>query len=211
MVATFAGDGSITTAQFARKRLTRDETRELIMVKADELFRQFGFGKTTVVDIAAELGMSPANIYKFFSSKEAIIQASVDRNLVVFIESVQRHMVASGAALDRIEKVLLTVWRHTTDILRNKRQVFKLVIRAYEQKWDCVGAFDKFLLQTLAKLVKEGMSTGEFKSGDALATAHVLFDCLILIRTPHLYQQEGRELNENRIRQMVQFLGHALK
>jgi TetR/AcrR family transcriptional repressor of the ameABC operon len=211
MVATFAEDGSITTAQFARKRLTRDETRELIMVKADELFRQFGFGKTTVVDIAAELGMSPANIYKFFSSKEAIIQASVDRNLVVFIESVQRHMVASGAALDRIEKVLLTVWRHTTDILRNKRQVFKLVIRAYEQKWDCVGAFDKFLLQTLAKLVKEGMSTGEFKSGDALATAHVLFDCLILIRTPHLYQQEGRELNENRIRQMVQLLGRALK
>jgi hypothetical protein len=61
--------------------------------------------------------------------------------------------------------------------------------------------------------VKEGMSTGEFKSGDALATAHVLFDCLILIRTPHLYQQEGRELNEKRIREMVQCLTrqrHAL-
>ena len=109
------------------------------MVKADELFRQFGFGKTTVADIAAELGMSPANIYKFFSSKEAIIQASCDRNLVVLTEAVHRHMVASGAALDRIEKVLLTVYRHIVDILRNERQVFKLMIRAYEQKWDCVG------------------------------------------------------------------------
>jgi hypothetical protein len=59
--------------------------------------------------------------------------------------------------------------------------------------------------------VKEGMSTGEFKSGDALATAHLLFDCLILIRTPHLYQQEGRELNEKRIREMVRFLGRSLK
>jgi len=47
---------------FARKRLTRDETRERIMIKADELFRQFGFVKTTVADMAAELGMSPANI-----------------------------------------------------------------------------------------------------------------------------------------------------
>ena len=191
--------------------MTRDETRERIMVKADELFRQFGFGKTTVADIAAELGMSPANIYKFFSSKEAIIQASCDRNLVVLSDAVQRHMVASGAALDRIEKVLLTVYRHIVDILRNERQVFKLMIRAYEQKWDSVGAFDKFLLQTLAKLVQEGMSTGEFKSGDALATAQLLFDCLILIRTPHLYQQEGRELNEKRIRGMVRFLGRALK
>src|SRR6202048_3779688 len=172
---------SIATTHFARKRLTRDETRERIMVKADELFRQFGFGKTTVADIAAELGMSPSNIYKFFSSKEAIIQASCDRNLVVLSEAVQRHMVASGAALDRIEKVLLTVYRHNADILRNERQVFKLMICAYERKWDCVGAFDKFLLQTLAKLVREGMSTGEFKSGDALATAHILFHCLIFV------------------------------
>jgi TetR/AcrR family transcriptional regulator, repressor of the ameABC operon len=191
--------------------LTRDQTHERIMVKADELFRQFGFGKTTVADIAAELGMSPANIYKFFSSKEAIIQASADRNLVVLSEAVQRHILASGAALDRIEKVLLTVYRHTVDILRNERQVFKLMIRAYEQKWDCVAAFDKFLLETLAKLVKEGMRAGEFKSGDSLATAHLLLDCLILIRTPHLYQQEGRELNEKRIREMVRFLGRALK
>ena len=201
----------LTTAPFARKRFTRDETRERIMVKADELFRQFGFEKTTVADIAEELRMSPANIYKFLSSKEAIIQASADRNLVVLTEAVHRHMVASGTALDRIEKVLLTVYRHTTDILRNERQVFKLMIWAYEQKWDCVAAFDKFVLQTFAKLVKAGMSAGEFKSGDALAAAHLLFDCLVLIRTPHLYQWEGRELNENRIRGMVRFLGRALK
>jgi len=202
---------SLTTTHFARKRLTREETRERIMVKADELFRQYGFIKTTVADIAAELAMSPANIYKFFSSKEAIIQASADRNLLVLAEAVDQHMVTSGTALDRIEKVLLTVYRHNADILRNERQVFKLMIWAYEQKWDCSAAFDKFLLQTFAKLVKEGMSTGEFKSGDASATAHLLFDCLILIRTPHLYQQEGRELNENRIRRMVRFLGRALK
>jgi len=201
----------LTTAPFARKRFTRDETRERIMVKADELFRQFGFEKTTVADIAEELRMSPANIYKFFSSKEAIIQASADRNLVVLTAAVHGHIVASGSALDRIEKVLLTVYRHIVDILRNERQVFKLMIRAYEQKWDCVEAFDNFLLKTFTKLVKEGMSTGEFKSGDALATAHLLFDCLILIRTPHLYQQEGRELNEKRIRGMVRFLGGALK
>jgi AcrR family transcriptional regulator len=202
---------STTTTQFARRRLTRDETRERIIGKADELFRQFGFGKTTVADIAAELGMSPANIYKFFSSKEAIIQVVADRNLMVLSDAVQRHMAESGRALDRIEKVLLTVYRNSVDILRNERQVFKLMIRAYEQKWDCVEAWDKFLLQTLTKLVREGMSSGEFESGDAAGTAHVLFDCLILIRTPHLYQQEGRELNEKRIRRMVRFLGRALE
>jgi hypothetical protein len=122
-----------------------------------------------------------------------------------------RRLAVSGAALDRIEMVLLTVYRHTVDILRNERQVFKLMIVAYQQRWDCVGAFDKFLLETLGKLVKEGMSTGEFKPGNASATAQLLFDCLTLIRTPHLYQQEGRELNEKRICALVRFLGRALQ
>ena len=65
---------------------------------------------TLVADIAAELGMSPANIYKSFSSKEAIIQASADRNLVALTEAVHQRMAASCAALDRIEKVLLTIY-----------------------------------------------------------------------------------------------------
>ena len=51
---------SLTTSQFARKRFTRDETRERIMVKADELFRQFGFEKTTVADIADDDRTPPA-------------------------------------------------------------------------------------------------------------------------------------------------------
>jgi hypothetical protein len=52
--------------------LTREETRERIMVKADELFRQFGFGKTTVADIAEELAMSPANIFNSFPPKRPL-------------------------------------------------------------------------------------------------------------------------------------------
>src|SRR5260370_42467805 len=137
----------MATTHLVRRRLTRDETRERILTKADELFRQFGFVKTTVADIAAELGMSPANIYKFFSSKEAIIQASANRNLVVLTAAVHGHIVASGAALDRIKKVLLTVYRHNADILRNERKVFKLMFCAYERKWACVAQSAKFVLE----------------------------------------------------------------
>jgi len=39
-----------------------DDTRARIVETADTLFRRLGFAKTTVADIAAELGMSAANI-----------------------------------------------------------------------------------------------------------------------------------------------------
>ena len=46
-----------------------------IVETAERLFRQYGYQKTTVADIAAELGMSPANVYRFFASKAAITEA----------------------------------------------------------------------------------------------------------------------------------------
>ena len=58
-----------------------EETRARIMETAEALFRRLGFAKTTVADIASELDMSPANVYRFFPSKNAIVQAICQRCL----------------------------------------------------------------------------------------------------------------------------------
>ena len=58
-----------------------DDTRARILETAEALFRRLGFAKTAVADIAAELGMSPANVYRFFPSKTAIVQAICHRCL----------------------------------------------------------------------------------------------------------------------------------
>ena len=50
-----------------------DEARARILEVAEEHFRRIGYHKTSVADIASELGMSPANVYRFFPSRDAII------------------------------------------------------------------------------------------------------------------------------------------
>jgi len=84
------------TTHSARKRLTRDETRERIMIKADELFRQFRFRKNNSGGYRRRVGHVAGKHLQILSSKEAIIQASCDRKSVVLSEAVQRHMVASA-------------------------------------------------------------------------------------------------------------------
>ena len=49
-----------------------DEARARILEVAEEHFRRIGYHKTSVADIASELGMSPANVYRFFPSRDAI-------------------------------------------------------------------------------------------------------------------------------------------
>ena len=58
-----------------------DDTRARIIEAAEALFLRLGFAKTAVADIAAELDMSPANVYRFFPSKNAIVEAICRRCL----------------------------------------------------------------------------------------------------------------------------------
>ena len=59
----------------------RQETVTRILDSAEKLFRHYGYAKTNVADVAKDLGMSPANIYRFFASKVEIHQAICARLL----------------------------------------------------------------------------------------------------------------------------------
>ena len=54
------------------KSTDTEATRQAIAAVAEDLFRTVGYHKTTLADIASRLGMSPANIYRFFRSKQEI-------------------------------------------------------------------------------------------------------------------------------------------
>jgi hypothetical protein len=73
-----------------RRRTTgHDEVRGRILDAAEGHFRRLGHRKTSVADIASELGMSPANVYRFFPSSDAINKSICMRvvNVVVDIAS----------------------------------------------------------------------------------------------------------------------------
>src|SRR5215471_195599 len=91
------------------------DTRERILVVAERLFRQIGYQKTTVADIAKELRMSPANVYRFFDSKKAIHEG-VARTLMGEVEiEAQRIARAEGPAITRLRDLMKTVNRMNTE------------------------------------------------------------------------------------------------
>ena len=85
---------------------TETDTRERILVVAERLFRQLGYQKTTVGDIAKELRMSPANVYRFFDSKKSIHEG-VARTLMGEVEVEARRIAARpGPAKPRLRELL---------------------------------------------------------------------------------------------------------
>ncbi len=49
-----------------------DEVREKILAAAEKRFRSYGFGKTTMAEIAGDIDMSTANLYRYYENKLAI-------------------------------------------------------------------------------------------------------------------------------------------
>ena len=76
------------------------DVRERILVTAERLFREIGYQKTTVADIAKALRMNPANVYGFFDSKKSI-NAGVARRLMGEVEQASQVIVRKPAARPR--------------------------------------------------------------------------------------------------------------
>ena len=51
-----------------------DARREMIVQAARDCFGRAGFHRATMQDVARAAGMSPGNIYRYFSSKEAVVE-----------------------------------------------------------------------------------------------------------------------------------------
>lgn len=198
------------TFHMTSRRPTREETRLRILRKAAELFRQYGFGKTTVADIAGELEMSTANIYKFFPSKNAIVEAAAEQNVATMMQDVTRLAGQKRPVMARIESGVLSVYHFHKELLRNERQIFKLIASAIEERWACIEKFDHFMRTTLQSLVEEGVACGEFRSTDPEETAAALLDCLTIALHPHIRSAVLHDGSEERVRAQIRLLAKAL-
>ena len=125
----------------AQVKTKPDDTRARIMETADALFRRLGFAKTAVADIAAELGMSPANVYRFFPSKNAIVEAICQRCLAdARGEGMGGGALARAGGVPRCERLVLEILAYHRENLLADQRVNDIVLVAMEHSWNAIEA-----------------------------------------------------------------------
>ena len=63
------------------RRLPADERRSQVLREASRLFGSHGFNGTTTRDVATEVGITEAALYRYFPSKEAMYAAILDERM----------------------------------------------------------------------------------------------------------------------------------
>ena len=159
------------------------DTRERILVVAERLFRQIGYQKTTVADIAKELRMSPANVYRFFDSKKAIHEG-VARTLMGEVETEARRIVAQpGPAKPRLRELLKTINRMNSERCVGDNKLHEMVAIAMEEDWDVCVAHIECITGVIGEVIAHGVASGEFEAPDLPLAA--LCTCTGMIRFFH--------------------------
>jgi AcrR family transcriptional regulator len=193
-------------------RTKPDDTRARIMATAEALFRRLGFAKTTVADIAAELSMSPANVYRFFASKNAIVEAICKRCLSEVEENAWTVARSKTSAAERMERMILEILAYHKENFITEQRVNELVVAAIESSWDAIRAHKQVMQNVAEVILRDGIAAGEFEPVDPRETAELIMRSVVIFTHPLLVGQcveEGQDL-ESEARASVRFLLRAI-
>src|SRR5882724_10556625 len=185
------------------------DTRERILVVAERLFRQIGYQKTTVADIAKELRMSPANVYRFFDSKKAIHEA-VARSLMGEVEvEAQRIANRPGPAAPRLRELLTTVHRMNSERYVGDSKLHEMVEIAMEESWEVCVAHIHRITESIGAVIAQGMASGEFEKSDVALAALCTCTAMVNFFHPQMIAQSANKPGPS-IDQMIDFVIAAL-
>ena len=181
------------------------DTRERVLAVAERLFRQIGYQKTTVADIAKELRMSPANVYRFFDSKKAINEG-VARSLMGGVESAARAIaVKRGSASSRLRELLTTIHRMNSERYVGDSKLHEMVEVAMEESWDVCEAHIHQLTETIGAVIAEGAASGEFEAPDVPLASMCVCAAMIRFFHPQMIAQSANKPGPS-LDQMIDFV-----
>ena len=152
----------VVTTFSAERGLTERHVR--ILDAAERVFARAGFHAATMNDIAVEAGMSPGNLYRYFSSKDAIIAGISERDRTEIAADFARLDPGKGGLLDQLDELGR---QHMVLKPREKAiialQIWAEASRTPEMARIC-ASFDEMVEQGLGAAVAVAVASGELPS-----------------------------------------------
>jgi len=191
--------------------VTRQENITRILDAAERLFRHYGYSKTTVADVARDLGMSPANIYRFFASKVEIHQAICGRMLAMSYELAANVCRQKISASDRLRQYVRSQYQLTLDTMLDQQKVHEMVIVAIERDWHVIEKHIDSIHALIADVIREGIASGEFADQDPEVASRCFGAATINLCHPQMVAQCLAKTNRAAVDELIEFAIRALR
>ena len=136
------------------------------------------FKKTTVADIARGASMSPANVYRFFASKQAIEEAVAADLFEQVSAAATLAALLSGSALERLTAALSAISQLHEHRLENDSKVHELVAAAVRENWAVAQSYADRIRGLVRTIIAGGQASGELRPGNPMAMTCCLLEAM---------------------------------
>lgn len=194
-----------------RQRLSPEDMRDRIVAVAEEHFRRIGYAKTAVADIAAAMGMSPANVYRFFPSKSAINNAICAKLMLEVDQLMESIVSAPETATERLRSYFFELHRNNKDKLTHEHRIHDMVEVAMAENWPAIECHCNSMVGYLARIVADGVESGEFRAVEPEAFAQTAFDAAAKFLHPTLIAHNADRDQLDQVTRVTDLLLAALR
>lgn len=156
-------DSGATYSEHVREK--RRRRRAEILHAAFETFREKGYHKTTLEDIAERLGVRKTALYHYFPDKESILFECHRESL----SEVSRLLDEAGAIESPTRRLEFLIKEHVrvmTDTLQGSPLAFEVTSLSPGRQAEIIAERDRYE-RGLREIILEGIAAGEFRPLDA--------------------------------------------
>lgn len=176
--------------------LDRDEVKDAIINAARHIFSRFGFRKTTMDEIALAMRKGKSSIYYYFTSKEEIYQAVVEKEASLLKKELAQAIEEVEDPKDKL-KVYVMTRMSTISKLAN---FYNAIRDEYLSHLDFVNQvrvkYDKDEIQMVQHILDEGVKNNEFKIENTGLAAVAIVTALKGMEVPMFWENEGLEMKQ---------------
>jgi AcrR family transcriptional regulator len=168
------------------KIVDKKEKTEIIAVAALKTFRECGYNKTRMVDIAQMAGMGKGTLYEYFKDKADILRFAFDQYFSVFSQGILEAMAEKTRPSDKILALIDFALRHAAEWEDHCAIYVDYfgAARIEERKRFSLSDIYTEMKNILENLIKEAQSAGEIdEQFDPSAVAELLisiYDGIVL-------------------------------
>ena len=140
-----------------------EEISKQILDAAEVRFRTYGFGKTTMAEIAGDIEMSTANLYRYYENKLAIGVAMADRCMgrreLVLKEIISRADITEA---ERLQIFVLEMLNYMHGQFSNEPKMSELVDVIVQKAPELVQQEARNDKHFITAILQKGCASGEF-------------------------------------------------
>jgi TetR/AcrR family transcriptional regulator len=169
-----------------------DETaRNHLLSSALKLFNQKGYAATTVREIVADAGVTKPVLYYYFGNKEGIYTALLEGPFRKFEELIESFSCEGGKASEKLTAFCENAFQLFCENIE-RAKLMNAIYYGPPQGAPYINfeAYHAKLFNTIERLIREGIGTGEFRELDVkdmmlaiIGAFHIAMD-MMLCQTP---------------------------